>query len=294
MTTYKVNNIRVVDNLVDDADPTKQLKLSLANISTGTTRTLTVPNATTTIVGTDTTQTLTNKTIDAVNNTITNIGNDQIIAGIDAAKIANGTVSNTEFQQLNGITSAVVGISDTQTLTNKTITDATNTVSASNLRTTTTDVIISGATAPTTGQVLTATSATTANWQTTAAALTVNLNNAGTVSTPVLSTLKQWYGRSTSVSGIATFNVTVDGTSNGAAIFNSLSVTTHYIQASAQLDTTSNTAVPLTSIRRVVNGKTLEVNVKTGVTGNIVVGGTYIALQNAQDGCNVYVSIIGV
>ena len=52
---------------------------------------------------------LTNKTIDADLNTITNIENADIKSGaaIDAAKIANGSVSNTEFQYLDGVTSAI-------------------------------------------------------------------------------------------------------------------------------------------------------------------------------------------
>ncbi len=54
-------------------------------------------------------QTLTNKTIDADNNTISNIENDNIKAGaaIDATKIANGSVDNTEFQSLDGVTSPI-------------------------------------------------------------------------------------------------------------------------------------------------------------------------------------------
>lgn len=47
----------------DDGDPTKKLAFELSGVSTGTTRTLTVPNASTTLVGTDTTDTLTNKTL---------------------------------------------------------------------------------------------------------------------------------------------------------------------------------------------------------------------------------------
>ena len=60
-----------------------------------------------TIVGISETQTLTNKTINANNNTITNIGNGSIEsgAGISATKIANGTVSDTEFQYINSLTS---------------------------------------------------------------------------------------------------------------------------------------------------------------------------------------------
>lgn len=54
-------------------------------------------------------QVLSNKTIDADLNTITNIDNSDIkaLAGIDAAKLANGTVSNLEFQFLDGVTSSI-------------------------------------------------------------------------------------------------------------------------------------------------------------------------------------------
>lgn len=52
------------------------------------------------------TATVTNKTIDADSNTITNIENADIKANaaIDATKIADGSVSNTEFQYLDGLT----------------------------------------------------------------------------------------------------------------------------------------------------------------------------------------------
>lgn len=63
-------------------------------------------------------------------------------------------------------TGVVLGTSDTQTLTNKTIIAATNTVRASELATTGASIVITGGAPPTTGQVLTAQTATTANWQT--------------------------------------------------------------------------------------------------------------------------------
>ena len=109
-----------------------------------------------------------NMIIDADLNTILNIDNDEIKAGaaIDASKIANGLVNNTEFQRLNGIGSALVGISDTQTLTNKTISNANNTIGANELRTTGASVVIDTAAPPTIGELLVASSATTANWQT--------------------------------------------------------------------------------------------------------------------------------
>ena len=83
------------------------------------------------VVGSSDTQTLTNKSIDSDNNTITNLVDADIKAGaaIDATKISTGTISNAEFNQLNGILSAAVGISDTNTLTNKTIDADNNTIS---------------------------------------------------------------------------------------------------------------------------------------------------------------------
>ena len=61
------------------------------------------------VVGTSDAQTLTNKSIDADSNTITNIDNADIkvAAAIDAAKIADGSVSNAEFQRLDGVTSDI-------------------------------------------------------------------------------------------------------------------------------------------------------------------------------------------
>ena len=52
-------------------------------------------------------QTLTNKTIDSDNNTITNIVNADIkaAAAIDATKIADGSVTSTEFQFINSLSS---------------------------------------------------------------------------------------------------------------------------------------------------------------------------------------------
>jgi len=55
------------------------------------------------------TTTFTNKSIDSDNNTITNIVNADIkaAAGIDATKIADGSVSDAEFQRLDGLTSDI-------------------------------------------------------------------------------------------------------------------------------------------------------------------------------------------
>lgn len=94
--TITTPTLTVLDNALtiqDNSDNTKQLQLQLSGITTATTRTLTVPDANTTLVGTDTTQTLTNKTLTSPT--------------INTATIANPTLTvNTvsEFTAANGVT----------------------------------------------------------------------------------------------------------------------------------------------------------------------------------------------
>lgn len=65
----------------------------------------------------------------------------------------------------HGVTGNLVGTSDVQTLTNKTITDPSNDVTAKSLKSFSTIIDVSATPAPTAGQVLTATSPTDATWQ---------------------------------------------------------------------------------------------------------------------------------
>lgn len=95
--------------------------------------TFTLPNQTgsKTLISLDSSDVLTNKSIDADTNTLTNIENADIkaAAAIDAAKLADGSVDNTEFQRLGtaGVNAAgnLVTTDGTQTLTNKTLTGVT-------------------------------------------------------------------------------------------------------------------------------------------------------------------------
>lgn len=90
------------DFIIDDnADLTKQFRFEASGITTGTLRVLTVPDANTTLVGTDVTQTLTNKTLTS-----------PVI----------GTIVNTGTLTLPTSTDTLVGRATTDTLTNKTLT----------------------------------------------------------------------------------------------------------------------------------------------------------------------------
>ena len=72
-------------------------------------RTYVFPDSDGTVVLEGTPQTLLQKTIDADSNTISNIDNDEIKtgAGIDVSKLSGGSVDNTEFGYLDGITSFI-------------------------------------------------------------------------------------------------------------------------------------------------------------------------------------------
>ena len=89
------------------------------------------------------------------------------ISDTDALPINDTTNSTTKKTLWSTIktTIATYLASLTQTLTNKTMTGATNTLTASLLKSATTEVSVSAAIAPTSGQVLTATGANTATWQ---------------------------------------------------------------------------------------------------------------------------------
>lgn len=92
-TIGNTNVITVKDanfTIQDDSDTTKQAKIQASGITTGTTRTFTLPDATTTIVGTDTAQTLTSKTLTSP--TINGITNGTgLSSGTYVPTLTNGT-----------------------------------------------------------------------------------------------------------------------------------------------------------------------------------------------------------
>jgi hypothetical protein len=126
-----------VDNvftLVDNGDTSKKFQLQLSGISAATTRTWTVPDGSDTFVGLTLAQTLTNKTL-----TTPTIGSFTNAAHDHSNAAGGGTVShaslssigtNTHAQvdthiaatEAHGATGAVVGTTNVQTLTDKTLT----------------------------------------------------------------------------------------------------------------------------------------------------------------------------
>lgn len=102
-TTKKVtldnlfNILSSMFRIKDSTDTTKKVAFDVSGVSTATTRTLTVPNANTTIVGTDTTQTLTNKTLTSP--TIT--GGTLTTSSVNGVTLQTGG-SATDFLAANG------------------------------------------------------------------------------------------------------------------------------------------------------------------------------------------------
>lgn len=117
------NTVVLLDSgfiLESAGDTTKSAKFSLTSISTATQRTLTIPDANLTIVGTTTTQTLTNKTIDASANTVTNVSLTTGVTG--TLPLGNGGTGQTSK------TAAYDGLSPSTTKGDITVHNGTNNV----------------------------------------------------------------------------------------------------------------------------------------------------------------------
>lgn len=151
---YKITNAgEFLDGtfeIKNSSDQTKIAKFNAGGITTGTIRTFTFPNANDTLVGNATAATLTNKSMDGNTNTFTNLGNATLInstIGLGATTLTLGVttssvsslalvnpaisqISNTGVLTLPTATDTLVARATADTLTNKSISGATNTLSA--------------------------------------------------------------------------------------------------------------------------------------------------------------------
>ena len=184
------------------------------------------------------TQTLTNKTIDAASNTISNIANANISASaaIDATKLGAGTVDNTEFGYLNGVTSAIqTQLDGKQTL----------------------DSDLTALAALSTTGILVRTGAGTAATRTLVAGTGVSLTNADGVSGDIT------INATATVSSFKDDWVTGDGTTKTVThSLNSLDVMVQLYDKS-----NNQTIEPDTSIRTDVNTLTLTASSAPGASG---------------------------
>lgn len=147
--TLNTSGLTVADNkltITDNTDATKKAVFEASGITTGTTRTFTLPNASTTLVGTDATQTLTGKTINLTSNTLvatsaqlaaaltdeTGTGaavfaTSPALAGTPTAPTAAAATNTTQIATTAHV---FAERTNTATLTNKTVNLASNTLVA--------------------------------------------------------------------------------------------------------------------------------------------------------------------
>ena len=118
-------NSTITTNLVFEGSTDNSFETTLAITDPTADRTVTLPNATTLLVGQDTTDTLTNKTLDIDNNTLSNVEVDNLKSGVLDTDISSVSGSDDTLASAKAIKTYVDAqdaniASDTLTFTNKT------------------------------------------------------------------------------------------------------------------------------------------------------------------------------
>ena len=118
-------NSTITTNLVFEGSTDNEYETTLAITDPTADRTVTLPNATTLLVGQDTTDTLTNKTIDVDNNTLSNVELDNLKSGVLDTDLSSVSGSDDTVASAKAIKTYIDTqdsniASDTLTFTNKT------------------------------------------------------------------------------------------------------------------------------------------------------------------------------
>jgi len=103
---------------------------------------------------------------------------------------------------------------------------------------------------------------------------------------PTIITSKIISGRiTTNSSGVASINLTTDGTSTGTSLFTNI----YSIIATAELNTGILTSIPLSSVKQIISGKVYEVNAVE--SAGILLGGQ--GLELCPSGITINITVIG-
>lgn len=129
-TLANSSNISVKDTnfvIQDDGDTSKQIKFEASVLTTGNTVVLSVPTASTTLVGTDSSQSLTNKTLNNTNVITVKDANFAMQDDTDTTKqlqfqLSGITTSTTRTLTIPDASDTIVVLAASQILTNKTLT----------------------------------------------------------------------------------------------------------------------------------------------------------------------------
>ena len=272
MSTGQTANI--IGSILDSVDTSKIFSVNLSGSTTGTTSTLsfsstvnrvyTIPDATTTLVGTDTTQALTGKTINSSLNTLSNIANSSLVNSsisvtAGTGLTGGGSVSLGSTQTINlsvpvSSTNGGTGVSNSFNITLGgaiTTAGAFTTSGANSLTLTTTGA--TNVTFPTSGTLLTSATAVT-TFQTSLSGLTPNSATSGAIT----------------LAGI------LDVTSGGTG--SSIVPTNGQLLVGNGTNFTVATVTSGTGISTTVGAGTFQIN-NTGVTSNVA--GTGISVSGA-------------